>query len=253
MGRFDREDSQAGVPAALGTATQDLRATVEEKLREIVEAAEARAHEIEDRALAQALEIEQDSEQKARERFQSSTERAEQMTAAIEAFEQEVMQAFQTLRAKGETLAAELLAHPPDAPVVEPPAAEAPVEEALVAEAPVVDAPEVEAPEVEAEPVEAAEPEEGEIVAEEATAEAAPPPAEPTTPEEAREGVRRRILDLFLAGEPRVEAERMLSRLEDGGSYIDLLDEVYEGRSETQQGTPRRRGGRRRRRPGSPE
>ena len=55
-----------------------------------------------------------------------------------------------------------------------------------------------------------------------------------------------------MAGEPRVEAERLLGRIEDGGRFIDLLDEVYEGRAETQQGARRRRGGRRRRRPGSP-
>jgi hypothetical protein len=239
MGRFDREDSPSGVPSSLGTATQDLRATVEEKLREIVEAAEARAHEIEDRALAQALEVEQDSERKARERFQSSTEQAEQMLAAIEAFEQEVMQSFRTLREKGEALAVELLGRTPDAPVAEPPGEETPA---------------LDAPTVEAEAIEAPAAHESEIVADEPAAEAASPTvAETTVPDEAREGVRRRILDLFLAGEPRAEAERMLGRLEDGGRYIDLLDEVYEGRAETQQGSRRRRGGRRRRRPGSPE
>lgn len=210
MGRFEREATSGGVPESLGTATQHLRTTVEEKLREIIEAAEARAHEIEDSALAQALEMEQDSEQKARERFQSSTQRAEQMVAAINAFEREIADALKAIRQKGEALAIEL-------------GAEAPKAEA-----------EVEA-EVEAEAIEV-------------------PAAEPETsgPEDAREGVRRRILDLFLAGEPRVEAERMLGGLDEGGRYIDLLDDVYEGRSETQQGSQKRRGGRRRRRPGSP-
>jgi hypothetical protein len=228
MGRFDREEPQegqaAGLPPALGTATQDLRATVEQKLREIVEAAEARAHEIEDRALEQALEIEQDAEQRARRRFQSSSERAEQMVAAIDAFEQEVAGALRALREKGETLAAELGAKPesppPVAPEGKPPAADAPTAEALP---------------------------DGEV--------AAPPPHAPETggPDVVREDVRKQILDLFMAGKPRAEAERMLGKIEDGGRYIDLLDEVYEGRSETQQGSRRRRGGRRRRRPGSPE
>jgi hypothetical protein len=177
--------------------------TVEEKLREIVEAAEARAHEIEDRALSQALEIEQDSEQKGRRRFESSAERAEQMLVAIDAFEREIATSLQTLREKGQALAVEL-------------GAQAAAEE----------------------PAPAAE---------------EPAPAPDTAgPEDAREGVRRRILDLFLAGEPRAEAERMLGSLEDGGRYTDLLDEVYESRSETQQGSSPRRGGRRRRRPGSP-
>ena len=49
LGRFDREEPSSGLPSSLGTATRDLRTSVEEKLREIVEAAEARAHEIEDR------------------------------------------------------------------------------------------------------------------------------------------------------------------------------------------------------------
>ena len=204
MGRFERKETSGGLPESLGTATQHLRTTVEEKLREIIEAAEARAHKIEDSALAQALEIEQDSEQKARERFQSSTQRAEQMVAAIDAFEREIADALSALRQKGEALAIELGAEAPKA-------------------------------EAEAEAIEA-------------------PAAEPETsgPEDEREGVRRRILDLFLAGEPRVEAERMLGGLDEGGRYIDLLDDVYEGRSETQQGSQKRRGGRRRRRPGSP-
>jgi hypothetical protein len=197
VGRFDREDGSGELPASLGTATQNLRMTVEEKLREIVEAAEARAHEIEDRALSQALEIEQDSEQKGRRRFETSAERAEQMLVAIDAFEREIATSLQTLREKGQALAVEL-------------GAQAAAEEAATA-------------------------------------------PETAGPEDAREGVRRRILDLFLAGEPRAEAERMLGSLEDGGRYTDLLDEVYESRSETQQGSSPRRGGRRRRRPGSPE
>jgi hypothetical protein len=204
LGRFDREDASGGVAPSIGTATQDLRATVEEKLRDIVEAAEAQAHEIEDRALAQAHEIERDCEEKARERFQGSIAQAEQMVAAIDEFEREIADALRALRQKGEALAAELGAEAPEA-------------------------------ETKAEAVEA-------------------PTGEPGTsgPEDAREGVRRRILDLFLAGEPRVEAERMLGGLDEGGRYIDLLDDVYEGRSEAQQGSSRRRGGRRRRRPGSP-
>ena len=208
MGRFERQDSEEGIPAALGTATQKLRTTVEEKLREIIEAAEARAHEIEDRALAQALEIEQDSEEKGRRRFQSSAERADQMVAAVDAFEQEITEALGRLREKGRALAAELGA---ETPAAAPAAAEDPA------------------------------------AAEEA------PTAEEAAEEDPREGVRKRILDLFLAGAPRMEAERMLGGIEDGGRYVDLLDEVYEGRAETQQGSRRRRGGRRRRRPGSPE
>lgn len=232
MGRFDREEQQeaqpGGLPPALGTATQDLRATVEEKLREIVEAAEVRAHEIEDRALEQALEIEREAEQKAGGRFESSAERAQQMIAAVDAFEREVREALQTLRAKGEELAIELGATPPGSPHGDTAVSDAP--------------PKTPEGAVSTEPAEA----------EAAPAESAPPEA--TGADLVREGVRKQILDLFMAGKPRAEAERMLGRIEDGSRYIDLLDEVYEGRSETQQGSSsRRRGGRRRRRPGSPQ
>jgi chromosome segregation ATPase len=100
-----------------------------------------------------------------------------------------------------------------------------------------------------AEELEAVEAQEAPI---EAEAEAAPLPEPPETltEEDPREGVRRRILDLFLAGRPRAEAEQLLGEIEDGGRYIDLLDEIYEPRPERQQGSRRRRGGKRRRRPG---
>ena len=204
MPRFERSKPSEGIPSQLGTATQDLRATVELKLREIVEAAEAQAHEIEDRALEQALQIEQDSEQKARSRFQRSTDHAEQMAAAIDAFEEEIRRALGRLRSRGRALAAELGAEVPPEPATAP------------AQAPKA----AEAPAAEAQP-------------------------------DQREAVRRRILDMFLAGKPRAEAERMLTQLKDGKQYIDLLDEVYEPRAATQQGAARRRGGRRRQRPGS--
>jgi len=201
MGRFDRKEPSE-LPQPLGEATQSLRVTVEEKLREIIEAAEARAHEIEDRALEQSLEIEQDSERKARQRFKSSTDHAQQLVAAVDALEREIKEALGTLRAKAKALNAELGAQAPPDPAAAPP----------------------------------------EPKTSDATADA---------PADQREGVRKRVLDMFLAGKPRVEAERMLTQMQDGGQYTDLLDEVYEPRSETQQGTAPRRGGRRRRRPGS--
>jgi len=228
MGRFDREEEQGGVPPVVGTATQDLRATLEEKLHEIVEAAEARAHEIEDRALEQALEIEQDSERKARKRFQTSSERAAEMSAAIDAFERDVTAALGALRERAAALASDLgFETPPAHTPTEAEAEEAP-EEGRTVETELLEAEQADEPQ-----------------AAEATDVA-------TEQDDARESVRRQILDLFMAGKPRVEAERLLGRIEDGGRYIDLLDEVYEGRPETQQGSSRRRGGRRRRRPGSP-
>jgi hypothetical protein len=228
MGRFEREDSPEGVPPTVGTATQDLRETVEAKLHEIVEAAEARAHEIEDRALEQALEIEQDSERRARTRFESSSERSAEMVQAIDAFEREVVESLRTLRERAAALASELGFETPTAP--------APEQQEPVAVTETVEA-------------EIAEPEH-----EEAAPEAEAPEAEMVAaPDDAREDVRKQILDLFMSGKPRVEAERLLGRIEDGSRYIDLLDEVYEPRAETQQGSSRRRrGGRRRRRPGSP-
>jgi hypothetical protein len=228
MARFDREDTATGLPASLGTATQSLRATVEEKLREIVEAAEARAHEIEDRALASALEIEQDSERKAQDRLSSTSEGAGHLLAAIDTFEREVAQAIQSLRSRGEALASELEAAMSGEPA-------APVETVQV------ETEAVETTEVETQPTEVETQPTG----------VEPPATEAPVAEDDREAIRRRILDFFLAGKPRGDAELMLAQIEDGGRYTDLLDEVYESRSETQQGSSRRRGGSRRRRPGS--
>ena len=205
-GRFDRDESSGGLPGSLGTATEELRSTIEEKLRGIVEAAEARAHEIEDQALEQALEVEQDTERKARERYDAASAEAQRMIAAIDAFERDVTEALGSLRSRGETLVAEL-------------------DSAIVTEDP-------------------GDPE--------------PPPApaidedpEETATTDAREVARRRVLDLFLSGKPRSDAERMLAELPDGERHVELLDEIYQPRSETQQGSARRRGGRRPRRPGS--
>ena len=110
MDRSDRDPNLAESPSAVGAASDDLRATLEEKLREIVEAAAARAHEIEDRALEQALEIERDSEQRAGRRFESSSERAAEMISSIDAFERDIADALSVLRKKGEALAIELRA-----------------------------------------------------------------------------------------------------------------------------------------------
>ena len=148
-GRFDPDPT--GLPASLDTAAADLRATIEEKLLGIVEAAEARAHEIEDQALEQALEVEQDTERKAQERYDTAAAEAQRMIEAIDAFEREVTEALSSLRGRGEKLVAEL-------------------EAGIVTE----------------------DPEDSEVTA--------------TT--DAREVARRRVLDLFLTGKPRSDAER---------------------------------------------
>jgi hypothetical protein len=225
---LERDDNPEQVLASLGSVTEDLRATVEEKLYEIVEAAEARAHEIEDRALEQALELEQDAERKAAELFQSSSERAEQLLVAIDSFEREIREAVRTLRRRG----AELAAH-----LEEAEASDAVVEGEAYAEAMVGE-------EADADALAEA------MLESEADAEPVSPAPDDDREEDPREGIRKRILDLFLAGRPRADAEQLLGQIEDGGRYIDLLDEIYESRAETQQGSRRRRGGRRRRRPG---
>ena len=70
MSRFEREDiDETRLPSPLGSATEDLRTTVESEVAKIVAGAEARAAEIEDQALEKASHIEQESERRARERF----------------------------------------------------------------------------------------------------------------------------------------------------------------------------------------
>lgn len=209
MGRFDREQNREAMAESLGGATDELRATVEGKLREIVETAEARAHEIEDRALEQAQEIEQDADRTAREQFAGTADRAAHMLAAIDAFEREAVAAIDRLRTRGEALASKL-------------------DETLGVEQAAAPALEQTQPMAPAEAL-----------------------AEPPVADDPREAVRRRILDLFLAGRPRADAERVLGEFGDGTGYVELVDEIYESRPERQQGSRRRRGGRRRSRPGS--
>src|SRR4051812_6487474 len=63
MGRFEQQDTETTrLPASLGSATDDLRSTVESEVQKIVERAEARASEIEDQALEKASRIERESE-----------------------------------------------------------------------------------------------------------------------------------------------------------------------------------------------
>jgi hypothetical protein len=203
-GRFDPDESATGLPGSLGTATEELRSTIEEKLRGIVEAAEARAHEVEDLAIEQALELEQDSERRAKERYETASAESRRMIEAIDAFEREVTEALGSLRGRGEALVAELVS-------------------AIATEDPEPPAP---APAVHEDSGE-------------------------TGTTDDRDVARRRVLDLFLSGKPRSDAERMLAELPDGERHVELLDEIYQPRSETQQGSARRRGGRRPRRPGS--
>jgi hypothetical protein len=56
---------------------------------------------------------------------------------------------------------------------------------------------------------------------------------------------RRRVVDMLNSGKSRAEAERILKRFTIGGSYVDILDEVYAKR-EKELGQRSRRGTRRR-------
>jgi hypothetical protein len=214
MSRFEREDTdEKRLPSPLGSATEDLRTTVESEVAKIVDRAEARAAEIEDQALEKASRIEQESERRAQERFTDSRNRVFQMLDEINAIERSVGEAVQSLRAEAERLTDELskagaepfeLAEPPPPPPppepedfeIEPEEQSGPVQEAPAIEQTVADW----------------------------NSDTAPPAAYDP---EAREMIRQQLTSLAASGRTRADGERMLLRFKQGEQYFDVLDEIY--------------------------
>jgi hypothetical protein len=214
MSRFEREDiDENRLPGTLGSATEDLRTTVESEVAKIVAGAEARAAEIEDQALEKASRIEQESERRAQERFTDSRNRVFQMLDEINGIERSVGEAVQSLRAEAERLTDELgkagaepfeLAEPsPPPPPPEPEDFETdPVEEpAPVEEPPAID----------------------QTVADWNSDGAEPAAHNP----EVREMIRQQLMSLAASGRTRADGERMLVRFKQGEQYFDVLDEIY--------------------------
>ncbi len=217
MGRFEPDDNDATrLPTPLGTATEDLRSTVETEVAKIVERAQARATEIEDQALEKANRIEQSSELRAQEVLQDSRQRIAQMLSEIDAIERAVGEAVRSLRTEAERLTGDI-----DRAKTEPlepePAPAAPVAEAQLENG------DVEAARI-AEPE--AEPEEVPV---------------PVDDPEIREMIRQQLLSLAEAGRTRADAQGMLLRFKRGEEFFDLLEEIYPEEPAPRRGLLRRR------------
>ena len=245
MGRFERDEIEArGLPTSLGSATEDLRSTIEAEVAKIVEQAETRAAEIESQALERASRMQQDSEQRAREVFQDSHERLDQMLAEIDAIDRVVSDAIRSLRAETERLTSEIESareepfrptetiEPSD--IIEGGAAsegeQQPAESSQQAEEPPRQA---EEPALEDEPpagVLEAEPE-------------APSNSNAVADPEVRDMIRQQLVSLAEGGRNRADAERMLLRFRQGEQYFDLLDEIYPEETAGRRGLLRRRKG----------
>jgi len=232
MSRFEPEEIEARrLPTSLGSATEDLRSTIEAEVAKIVERAEARAAEIESEALDRASRMHQDSERRAREVFHDSRERLQQMLAEIDAIERVVGDAVRSLRAEAERLSGEIdgarqepfqpteTIQPSD--IIDPAGSEPPLEEQLEEMPP-------------EEPVAPAEPQ------------AKPQPQAEADPDsdadpEVREMIRQQLSSLAEGGRNRADAERMLLRFRQGEQYFDLLDEIYPDDTPGRRGLLRRR------------
>jgi hypothetical protein len=234
MGRFERDEIEAGrLPSSLGSATDELRSTIEAEVARIVERAEARAAEIESQALERASRVHEESERRARDVFQDSRERLQQMLAEIDAIDQVVSDAIRSLRAEAERLWIEI-----EGARSEPlrPTESIQVSDIVDAgQVPAVDEPseEIEV-EIEAEDEEppAPEPESEPHPAPNATADGDP---------EVRDMIRQQLISLAEGGRNRADAERMLLRFRQGEQYFDLLDEIYPDEAPGRRGLLRRR------------
>ena len=232
MSRFERDEIEARrLPTSLGSATEDLRSTIEAEVSKIVERAESRAAEIENQALDKANRMQQDSERRAREVFHDSRERLQQMLAEIDAIERVVGDAVRSLRAEAERLSGEI-----DSVRQEP---FQPTE--TIQPSDIIDGAEA-MPAAEEQPDEAppeeAPPEEQAVAAElEPQPDAGAADGDP----EVRDMIRQQLLSLAEGGRNRADAERMLLRFRQGEQYFDLLDEIYPEETSSRRGLLRRR------------
>jgi polyhydroxyalkanoate synthesis regulator phasin len=126
MGRFDRSDAPAQSDVASGTATEKLKATIEQQVREVVDDATARAASIEERAKVKADDIQREaqhradaivreSEARANRALRSALERAEGMREATQTLQSELAKVIDSFREEIDLLTAELRAAGEDA------------------------------------------------------------------------------------------------------------------------------------------
>jgi hypothetical protein len=235
MSRFERDEIEAKrLPTSLGSATEDLRSTIEAEVARIIERAESRAAEIESQALDRASRMQQDSEQRAREVFHDSRERLQQMLSEIDAIDRVVSDAIRSLRAEAERLSSDIDGarqepfQPPEAiqpsDIIDGAAPAAPAEN-----------------EVEQEQPEAMPAEDPEADPEAELQQQAERDSDAESDPEVREMIRQQLVNLAEGGRNRADAERMLLRFRQGEQYFDLLDEIYPDEASGRRGLLRRR------------
>jgi hypothetical protein len=230
MSRFEREEIEARrLPTSLGSATEDLRSTIEGEVAKIVEQAEARAAEIESQALDRSGRMHQDSERRAREVFHDSRERLQQMLAEIDAIERVVGDAVRSLRAEAERLSSDI-----DGARQEPFQVAEPIQPSDIID------PEGSEPPAE-EQQEEIPPEEPAAIVEPETDQPVEGDSDSNSDPEVREMIRQQLASLAEGGRNRADAERMLLRFRQGEQYFDLLDEIYPEDTPGRRGLLRRR------------
>jgi vacuolar-type H+-ATPase subunit E/Vma4 len=242
MGRFERDEIEARrLPTSLGSATDDLRTTIEAEVAKIVEQAESRAADIESQALDRASRMQQDSERRAREVFHDSRDRLQQMLAEIDAIDRVVSDAIRSLRAETERLTSEI-----DGARQEPFHAAEPIQPSDIIDGALAAPAEEELQEVQPDELPSDEP--AELPVDESAATAEPDSEQPSSdgadPEadpEVREMIRQQLVSLAEGGRNRADAERMLLRFRQGEQYFDLLDEIYPEEAQGRRGLLRRR------------
>ena len=208
--RFDREIEL--LPPSLESAAQELRASLERQVNEIVQAAEAKAAEIEADALREVKEIGRDSPQVAERILTSTIERTDQMLAALDAAERRLDATLgslrtdvDSLRLEAETLLANLRGTGPVEPARSP---DTDLRSRLAARS-----------------------------------------AHHT---QVLDIIREQLQRMYLDETPRSEAEHFVTNFAQGDEYKHLVDEVYSAPREDRGEHGKARVLRRFRRPGKP-
>jgi len=122
MGRFDRDETPRDeADVAAETATEKLKSTIEQQVRQVVEDAMTRATAIENRAKVKADDIQReaqhradtivrDSQERANRALTTALERAEGMRDATETLQSELTKVIDSFRQEVDLLTSELRA-----------------------------------------------------------------------------------------------------------------------------------------------
>jgi hypothetical protein len=201
MARFDRQAEKPKDSKSLDLATGNLQSFVEDKVREILEAAVSRAEQIEREAIEWAAGTRQEAERKSAALIEQAFTRAWRILDGIDLLENGVGDMIAALRAEMEGFAADLgsAAAPDDRPVAREPAAGS------------VLTPGENAPAPRSIP----------NVAENGSSQPAGDHVE------VEQMIIEQVAELHRQGRPRAEAERLVMRFKQGQDYLHVIDRIY--------------------------